>query len=117
MADALPGLGIVAAVLGVVITMGALGGPKEEIGAPRGRGAGGHVPGNPAVLRHFRAARVGHGQAERSGGPLFRFLRMACAGFVKGLSPIMAVELARRSIPTGVRPTFQEMEGGLPRRR
>ena len=32
MADALPGLGIVAAVLGVVITMGALGGPKEEIG-------------------------------------------------------------------------------------
>ena len=32
MADSLPGLGIVAAVLGVVITMGALGGPKEEIG-------------------------------------------------------------------------------------
>src|SRR6266446_2432818 len=32
MADALPGLGIVAAVLGVVITMGALGGPPEEIG-------------------------------------------------------------------------------------
>ncbi|PYX30788.1 MAG: flagellar motor stator protein MotA, partial [Acidobacteria bacterium] len=32
MADALPGLGIVAAVLGVVITMGSLGGPPEEIG-------------------------------------------------------------------------------------
>ncbi len=32
MADALPGLGIVAAVLGVVVTMGALGGPPEEIG-------------------------------------------------------------------------------------
>jgi len=32
MADSLPGLGIVAAVLGVVITMGALGGPPEEIG-------------------------------------------------------------------------------------
>ena len=31
-ADSLPGLGIVAAVLGVVITMGALGGPPEEIG-------------------------------------------------------------------------------------
>jgi flagellar motor component MotA len=36
MADALPGLGIVAAVLGVVITMGSLGGPPEEIG-PRWR--------------------------------------------------------------------------------
>src|SRR5271157_788897 len=32
MADALPGLGIVAAVLGIVITMGAMGGPPEEIG-------------------------------------------------------------------------------------
>ena len=32
MADALPGLGIVAAVLGVVVTMGSLGGPPEEIG-------------------------------------------------------------------------------------
>ncbi len=32
MADSLPGLGIVAAVLSVVITMGALGGPPEEIG-------------------------------------------------------------------------------------
>jgi len=32
-------------------------------------------------------------------------------GYIKGLSPLMAVELARRSIPSGVRPTFQEMEG------
>ena len=47
----------------------------------------------------------------------FGFLRMAALAFIKGLSPMMAVELARRSIPTTVRPTFQEMEGGLPRRR
>ena len=39
------------------------------------------------------------------------FLRMASLGFIKDLSPIMAVELARRAIPNGVRPTFQEMEG------
>jgi chemotaxis protein MotA len=38
-------------------------------------------------------------------------LRMAALGFVKELSPMLAVELARRSIPGGVRPTFQEMEG------
>ena len=44
-------------------------------------------------------------------GSYFGFLRMAGLAFVKGLSPMMAVELARRSIPTGVRPTFQEMEG------
>jgi len=39
------------------------------------------------------------------------FLRMASLGFIKDLSPIMAVELARRAIPHEVRPTFQEMEG------
>ena len=39
------------------------------------------------------------------------FLRMAAIGFIKGLSPLMAVELARRSIPSGVRPSFQEVEG------
>jgi chemotaxis protein MotA len=38
------------------------------------------------------------------------FLRMASLGFIKDLSPIMAVELARRSIPGELRPTFQEME-------
>jgi chemotaxis protein MotA len=39
-----------------------------------------------------------------------RFLRMAVLGFVKGLSPMMAVELGRRAIPNSLRPTFQEME-------
>ena len=38
------------------------------------------------------------------------FLRMAAIGFIKGLSPLMAIELARRSIPSEVRPTFQEVE-------
>src|SRR5271157_429929 len=43
-------------------------------------------------------------------GHYFGFLRMAGLAFVKGLSPMMAVELARRAIPTSVRPTFHEME-------
>jgi chemotaxis protein MotA len=43
-------------------------------------------------------------------GCYFGFLRMASIGFIKGLSPMMAVELARRAIPTTVRPTFQELE-------
>jgi chemotaxis protein MotA len=36
---------------------------------------------------------------------------MASLGYIKDLSPIMAVELARRAIPHEVRPSFQEMEG------
>jgi chemotaxis protein MotA len=64
-ADSLPGLGIVAAVLGVVITMGALGGPPEEIGKTRGRGAGGDVSRHPALLRRGGTAGRQHGQAGR----------------------------------------------------
>jgi chemotaxis protein MotA len=56
MADALPGLGIVAAVLGIVVTMGALGGPAEEIGKEGGGCSGGHLPWHPAVLWAGRAA-------------------------------------------------------------
>ncbi len=59
-ADALPGLGIVAAVLGVVITMGALGGPPEEIGEQGGGGAGGDVSGHSAVLRSGGSAEREH---------------------------------------------------------
>jgi hypothetical protein len=51
-ADSLPGLGIVAAVLGVVITMGALGGPPEEIG--KSGCAGRNFSGHSVVLRISR---------------------------------------------------------------
>ena len=55
MADSLPGLGIVAAVLGVVMTMSALGGPPEEIGT-KGRGSpGGYVSGDSSLLRVRRS--------------------------------------------------------------
>ena len=50
-ADALPGFGIVAAVLGIVITMQAIDGPPKEIGEKVGRRPGGHLPGHPHVLR------------------------------------------------------------------
>ena len=58
MADSLPGLGIVAAVLGVVITMGALGGPPEEIGhranaARRLMQDNGMAPGQVVQIRGY----------------------------------------------------------------
>jgi chemotaxis protein MotA len=39
-----------------------------------------------------------------------QFLRMATLAFIKGLAPQLAVEFARRSIPTSVRPSFKETE-------
>ena len=56
-ADSLPGLGIVAAVLGIVITMSAMGGPPEEIGQESCRRPGRHFPRHPALLRIGRPHR------------------------------------------------------------
>ncbi|MGB9456755.1 MAG: flagellar motor stator protein MotA [Bryobacteraceae bacterium] len=110
MADALPGLGIVAAVLGVVITMGSLGGPKEEIGHKVASALVGTFLGILlcyGVFGPLSSAMRGQIDAEAN---YYSFLRIAALAFVKGMSPILAVELARRSIPSEVRPTFKEME-------
>jgi chemotaxis protein MotA len=110
MADSLPGLGIVAAVLGVVITMGSLGGPKEEIGHKVGAALVGTFLGILLCYGLFGPLATAMNKETDAESQYFGFLRLAAIGFVKGLAPIMAVELARRAIPSGVRPTFQEME-------
>jgi chemotaxis protein MotA len=110
MADSLPGLGIVAAVLGVVITMGALGGPKEEIGRRVAAALVGTFLGILLCYGLFGPLAAAMSKENDAEGHYFGFLRMAALGFLKGLAPILAVELARRAIPTSVRPTFQEME-------
>ena len=110
MADALPGLGIVAAVLGVVITMGSLGGPPEEIGHKVAAALVGTFLGILLCYGIFGPLAGAMGKQNDAESYYFGFLRMAALAFVKGLSPIMAVELARRSIPTTVRPTFKEVE-------
>jgi chemotaxis protein MotA len=119
MADALPGLGIVAAVLGVVLCMGALGGPKEEIGAKVAAALVGTFLGILLCYGIFGPISGAMGKNNDAEGQYMGFLRMAALAFAKELSPILAVEMARRSIPPAVRPTFQEMEascrgGGKP---
>ena len=110
MADSLPGLGIVAAVLGVVITMGALGGPPEEIGHKVAAALVGTFLGillcyglvGPIAANMAKAADEEHA--------FLYVMRVLMISFLKGSAPIMAVEVARRAIPGHVRPTFQELE-------
>jgi chemotaxis protein MotA len=111
MADSLPGLGIVAAVLGIVITMGSLGGPKEQIGEHVAAALVGTFLGILLCYGVFGPLAAAMGKQNDAEANYMGFLRMAALAFIKGLSPIMAVELARRSIPSMVRPTFQEVEG------
>jgi len=110
MADALPGLGIVAAVLGVILTMGALGGPKEAIGEKVAAALVGTFLGILLCYGIFAPIASAMGKQAEAESAFYGVLRMGSLGFVKDLSPIMAVELARRSIPSQARPTFQEME-------
>jgi chemotaxis protein MotA len=110
MADALPGMGIVAAVLGVVVTMSSLGGPPEEIGHKVAA----------ALVGTFLGILLCYGVVGPLGANLsklvdnehasYHVLRVVMLAFIKGISPSLAIEMARRAIPEHVRPTFQEVD-------
>lgn len=110
MADSLPGLGIVAAVLGVVITMGALGGPPEEIGRKVAAALVGTFLGillcyglvGPVAANMAKAAEEEHAY--------YQVLRVMLIAMMKGAAPTVAVEMGRRAVPGHVRPSFQETE-------
>ena len=110
MADALPGLGIVAAVLGVVVTMGALGGPPEEIGKKVAAALVGTFLGILlcyGVVGPLASSMSKNVDEEHS---YYAVLRVVLLAFIKGTSPIMAVEMGRRAIPGHARPSFAEIE-------
>lgn len=109
MADSLPGLGIVAAVLGVVITMQALGGPPEEIGQKVAAALVGTFLG---ILLYGLVGAIASNMtkaAEEEHAFLY-VMRVLIVSFLKGTAPIMAVEVARRAAPGHVRPSFKETE-------
>jgi chemotaxis protein MotA len=97
-------------VLGVVITMGALGGPPEEIGHKVAAALVGTFLGillcyglvGPIASNMSKAA-----DEERA---YLNVLRVVIISFLKGTAPILAVEAARRAVPGHVRPSFQELE-------
>ncbi len=109
-ADSLPGLGIVAAVLGVVMTMSALGGPPEEIGKKVAAALVGTFLGillcygfvGPIAANLTKLAHEEH--------EYLQVLRVTMIAFMKGTSPLLAVEMGRRSVPAHLRPSFSEFE-------
>jgi chemotaxis protein MotA len=110
MADSLPGIGIVAAVLGVVITMGALGGPPEEIGHKVAAALVGTFLGILLCYGLVGPLAASMAKAADDERAYYYVLRVCMSSFVKGLPPIMAIEMGRRAIPGHVRPGFVEVE-------
>ena len=112
-ADAMPGFGIVAAVLGIVITMASIAGPIEAIGEKVAAALVGTFLGifisygfmNPlAVNMEFVSV------AEIS---YIRCIAASVISFASGMSPIMAVEVARRGLSSEVKPTADGLESML----
>src|SRR3984893_8191344 len=110
MADSLPGLGIVAAVLGVVITMGALGGPPEEIGHKVAAALVGTFLGILLCYGLLGPMASKMGKSAEEEGYFYHTVQIALSAFLKGSSPAIAVEFGRRAVPDHVRPSFKELE-------
>lgn len=105
MGDALPGLGIVAAVLGIVVTMGHIDGPPSEIGEHVGAALVGTFLGvllSYGVVQPI-AGNIGAKVEDR--GAFMVAIKEILISVYKGANPTVAVELARRSLPAEVRPS------------
>lgn len=112
-ADCLPGLGIVAAVLGVVLTMGKISEPPEVLGHSIGAALVGTFLG---VLTCYGFVGPVGKNLEHMAAEDLQFLtviKMALLSFIGGAAPKVAVEFGRRVIPAEVKPAFTELELAL----
>ena len=114
-ADSLPGLGIVAAVLGIVLTMGKISEPPDVLGKSIGAALVGTFLG---VLLCYgfvgpMAKNMEHSASEEL--QYLSVLKMAIVAFVGGAAPQVAVEFGRRVVPAVDKPTFVEVEEALRR--
>lgn len=108
--DALPGFGIVAAVLGVIITMGYIGGSPEVIGYKVGAALVGTflgILGAYGFMHPIAQALEGRHHAEEA---YMDTIRVAILSFARGDPPLTSVEFARRAIGGPMRPSFNEVE-------
>jgi len=110
MSDSLPGLGIVAAVLGIVITMASIDGPPEVIGKNVGAALVGTFLGILACYGFVGplAGSMKHRVNENT--QYIKCMKHALLAFNKGVAGVIAVEFARRALSNDVRPTFTELE-------
>ena len=108
--DAMPGFGIVAAVLGVIITMGHIGGSAEEVGKSVAAALVGTFLGVLLAYGVFNPIAQAIEHRVHGGDAYMRSIRTAILSFARGDPPITSVEFARRNIEPHDRPSFVEIE-------
>ncbi len=108
--DALPGFGIVAAVMGIVITMGSLGGPPEELGHHVGAALVGTFLGILLAYGFASPFSVALEHKAHAESNFYQVIKVCLMASVHGTAPKIAVEFGRKSIPHKARPSFSELE-------
>ncbi|MHC9538417.1 MAG: flagellar motor stator protein MotA [Vulcanimicrobiota bacterium] len=108
--DSMPGLGIVAAVLGIVITMKAIDGPPEEIGEKVGAALVGTFLGILICYGFVQPLATNIDLEHEEECHLYDVIKAGVCAFANDLHPLYALEFARRTIFTAQRPSFIEME-------
>jgi chemotaxis protein MotA len=112
--DALPGFGIVAAVLGIVNTMSAIeGSSNAEIGMKVGAALTGTFLGILVAYGFVGPIAAAMESRAHEEGKAFEVVKMALVASVRGYPPQVAVEFARKLLFADVRPTFTDLEAHL----
>ncbi|TXG82808.1 MAG: flagellar motor stator protein MotA [Sphingomonadales bacterium] len=115
--EGLPAIGIVAAVLGVIKTMGSIDQPTEVLGALIGGALTGTFLG--VLLSYCVVGPIANrlGQVMEADSKPFDLVKIMLVAHLQGLAPQVSVEVGRRNTPTAMAPTFAELEeaiNGLP---
>lgn len=111
--DSLPGLGIVAAVLGVVVTMGKISEPPEVLGHSIGAALVGTFLGILLCYGFLGPISTNIGHLVREESVAFHMVKVSLIAYMQTTSPQMAVEFGRRAIAGPDRPTFAELQASI----
>jgi chemotaxis protein MotA len=109
-ADGLPGFGIVAAVMGVVITMGSIGEEPAVLGAHIAAALVGTFLGILLAYGYVGPMALSLGHKAREEAKFLECIKVCIMATLNGYTPVIAVEFGRKAIYTTVRPGFIELE-------
>ncbi len=109
-ADGMPAIGIVAAVLGVVHTMGAINEPPEVLGRLIGGALVGTFMGVWSAYGFIAPMSCAMASRFTQESSYYQCLKVGMLAHLQGFAPSISIEYARKAIPSDIRPTFGEVE-------
>jgi chemotaxis protein MotA len=111
--DSMPGIGIVAAVLGIINTMGSISEGPQAVGEKVAAALTGTFLGIFAAYGFVNPMAIRIKANDAADLQYLRCIMISVAGFAKGLAPITAIEVARRSLDHATQPNGEELEALL----